>query len=79
MRAYVKNNKYNEWWNKYLESQRKTLIILECPHCEKETGLSHPYEPVDPGTKILLECEECKKPFYATINIKTETFSLSNW
>jgi hypothetical protein len=58
MREYIKNYNYNEWWNGVLEYQRKTLLILKCPHCEKETSFSHSYEPVDPDKKIMVDCEE---------------------
>jgi len=62
-----------------LKNERKTLLILKCPYCEKETSFSHPYEPVDHDTKKMIECEECKKPFYATIIIKTEGINLTEY
>lgn len=74
MREYIKNLKYNDWKNGCLENSRKTLLIIKCPYCEKDTSYSPGswHEPVEIETKQHITCEECDRSFYATLSVSVE-------
>ncbi len=74
MREYIEKKRYNQWKNKCLENGRKTLLILKCPYCGKDTSYSPGewHEPIDIETKQFINCEECDKSFYATLSVNIE-------
>lgn len=74
MREYIKNPHYNDWKNEWDEKQRKTLLIIKCPYCEKDTSYSPGswLEPIDIETKQRITCEECDRSFYTTLSVSVE-------
>jgi hypothetical protein len=77
MRDYIKNLKYNTWHNKNLEDSRKSVLIIKCPYCKKDTAVTGVTEIVDLDKLFITECEECRTSFYFKLSAEIKTIKYS--